>query len=363
MNAPFGIYLRAASSYMSVLMPPGAMALTVMFLLPKSRPGISAELSIWGQQRWILTHSKTPCERFHSALAPGINRMIRHAFGLRTDAAEHDQPATSRKVLESLLGDEQLAPRIDCEDPIEFFRRDLGDVAKWLDSGIRDHNVQVTIMLDSLLEHGDDLRWLWHVRFDGNRPAPEPFDFGDHGLGGTRGARVVDDQVGTALGELKGVLATHPTTRAGHEGDSPIEAGGWNGWWSRHLQSFNRSMESFCRRSYLSSKAWGFVFWSNAWRMKTVDGESDVPGATRWYLSPFPREVSRRLATLKTRGRPLIGFTSPSLSRPARARSWRRSTATNGKPNGNPLAAALMVFLIRLGLLPRLIGVSAADAP
>lgn len=134
-------------------------------------------------------------------------------------------------MLVGLLGHKQLASGIDCEHTVEFFGRNLGDMAKRLHAGVRNDNVEVTIVLDSLFEKGDNLCGLRDVCFNGNGFGTQGFDLGDDLVGCVCTLSVVDDQGGAAAGELESILATHTTPGAGDKGDFTVQAGG--GWGGR----------------------------------------------------------------------------------------------------------------------------------
>ena len=68
MDASFGMYFLATSMYISVLMPPGAIALTVMPLRPKSVLTLATIHVRMRNERGGLTNSKTSSKRLYGPL-------------------------------------------------------------------------------------------------------------------------------------------------------------------------------------------------------------------------------------------------------------------------------------------------------
>lgn len=152
--------------------------------------------------------------------------MIFHTFGGSADAAEHDQAPSNSQMLVCLLSHKQLTACIDHEDAVEFLGRDLGDVTEALNARVGNDDVEMAVVLHGFLEEVDDFGGLGNVRFEGDGFGALGFDLGDDFLGGGSAFGVVDDEGGTAFGELDGVLAAHATAGTGDEGDFAVETGG-----------------------------------------------------------------------------------------------------------------------------------------
>lgn len=136
------------------------------------------------------------------------------------------QATTLFQMLVRLLRNQQLSPRIDRENPVKLLHGDLGDMPERFDARIRHNNIQLPVMADRFLKQGGHFSRLGHVRGDGYSAGAESFDFSNDSLGRARGAGVIDDQGGSAGGELEGVLAAHAPAGAGDESDFAVEAGG-----------------------------------------------------------------------------------------------------------------------------------------
>ena len=76
------------------------------------------------------TRSKTPHERLHRRFTPRIHRMVVDPRRLGRDAGDEDQAAGGREVLVGLLGDEELAARVNGEDAVVVGGGDLVDFAE-----------------------------------------------------------------------------------------------------------------------------------------------------------------------------------------------------------------------------------------
>ncbi len=97
MEASFGTYFLTTSVHISVLIPPGAMALTVICLRPKSvhqtppdQPLGKIHETYYSHVGRGLTNSKTSGKRLHGPFATRIDTMVRYSFCRSTDAAQYD---------------------------------------------------------------------------------------------------------------------------------------------------------------------------------------------------------------------------------------------------------------------------------
>lgn len=82
------------------------------------------------------TCSKTPHESLHRRFTPRIHRMIVDPRRLGRDAGDEYQAAGRREVFVRLLGDEELAARVDGEDAVVIRGSDFVDFAKVFESFI-----------------------------------------------------------------------------------------------------------------------------------------------------------------------------------------------------------------------------------
>ena len=142
------------------------------------------------------TDGETPGKGLDGALAAGVDGMVADALCAGGDAAEHDEPTPVAEVLVGLLGDEQLAARVDGEDAVELLGRDVGNVPEALDARVRHHDVQrpSAEVRHRLLEQGLHLGRVRDVRADGDGAvdAVMALDLRHHSLGGAGGVGVVD---------------------------------------------------------------------------------------------------------------------------------------------------------------------------
>ncbi len=153
-------------------------------------------------------------EGLDGALAAGVDGVLGDALGLAGDAAHQDQPATLLEVEVGLLGDEELAPRVDVEDAVVLLRRDVLDVAEGHDAAVRADDVQLAEDLDRPLEQGLDLVDVRDVGLDRGRVRPALLDLLHDLLGRLRAVRVVHDDLGAAAPQLEGHFPTNTATCA-----------------------------------------------------------------------------------------------------------------------------------------------------
>jgi hypothetical protein len=95
-----------------------------------------------------------------------------------------------------------------------------------LDPRVGIHDVNVTIVGVRLFEETLDVSGVTDVGLDGNGFAAKGLDTEDNliGVGGTR--TVVDDEVGTAFGELESSLSAQTTGGASDEDDFAFKGNG-----------------------------------------------------------------------------------------------------------------------------------------
>lgn len=130
--------------------------------------------------------------------------MLGDTLGLTGDGAHQDDAAADGKVLVGLTGDEELATGVDLEDAVELLLGDVLEVTEGDDTGVGADNVELTEVLDGLVEELDGLGDLTNVGLDGNGVGAVLLDLLDDLVGSVGGVGVVDDDLGTALAELNG---------------------------------------------------------------------------------------------------------------------------------------------------------------
>lgn len=143
-------------------------------------------------------------EGLDGALAAGVDGVLGDALGLAGDAAHEDEAAPFLEVEVGLLGDEELAPRVDGEDAVELLGRDVLDVPERHHAAVGAHDVQLAEDPRRPLEQRLDLAHVRHVGLDRRRVRPRLLDLLHHLLGRLRAVRVVHDHLRAAASELEG---------------------------------------------------------------------------------------------------------------------------------------------------------------
>lgn len=77
--------------------------------------------------------------------------MLRYTFGLTSDGAHENDPAADFHSFVSLFGNEELAAGVDVEDTVEFFRLDLGEVAKGDNTRVGAANIELAKMGNDII--------------------------------------------------------------------------------------------------------------------------------------------------------------------------------------------------------------------
>jgi hypothetical protein len=152
--------------------------------------------------------------------------MILQAPALHGDTAAHDQPPSIAQIRICLFCDKELSSRIDIENLIECLGSNLAQRAEMLDPRVGIHDVDAPKVGMRLFEETLDISGVTDVSLDGNGFAAKGLDSGDNLSGGGGARSVVDDEVGTAFGELESSLSTHATGGASDEGDFAIKRNG-----------------------------------------------------------------------------------------------------------------------------------------
>lgn len=137
-------------------------------------------------------------------LGAGVDGVLGDTLGLTGDGAHQDDAAADGEVLVGLTGDEELATGVDLEDAVELLLGDVLEVTEGNDTGVGADNVELTEVLDGLVEELDGLGDLTNVGLDGNGVGAVLLDLLDDLVGSVGGVGVVDDDLGTALAELNG---------------------------------------------------------------------------------------------------------------------------------------------------------------
>lgn len=143
-------------------------------------------------------------EGLNSTLGARVDGVLGDSLGLTGDGTHKDDATTDGKMLVGLAGNEELTTGVDLEDTVEFLLGDILKVTEGDNARVGADNVELTVVLNGLLEEGDDLRDLGDVGLDGNGVTTILLDLVDDGGSGVVAVGVVHDNLGTTLGELSG---------------------------------------------------------------------------------------------------------------------------------------------------------------
>lgn len=151
-------------------------------------------------------------EGLDSTLAAGVESVLGNALGLAGNGAHQDDAATLGHVLVGLAGDEELATGVDAHNAVVLLLSDILQVAERDNTGVGAADVELAIVLNNFVHELDGLGDVGNVGLDGNSVrANLVFDLRDDLLGSLRTVGIVDDNLGTAAGELKSHLLSDTT--------------------------------------------------------------------------------------------------------------------------------------------------------
>jgi len=164
-------------------------------------------------------------------LGTGVDGVLGDTLGLTGDGAHQDDAATDGKVLVCLTGDEELTTGVDLEDAVELLLGDILEVTEGNDTRVGADNVELTEVLNSLVEELDGLGDITNVGLDGNSVGTILLDLLDNLVGSLGRVGVVDNNLSTTLSELNGHRLANTTAGASDKGDLSVKARRLN---SRH---------------------------------------------------------------------------------------------------------------------------------
>jgi len=174
-------------------------------------------------------------EGLNGALGPGVGGMFGHALGLTGDGAHQNDAAADTKMLVCLPRNEELATSIDAEDTVEFLLGYILQMPERDNTRVGADNVELAEVLYGLVHELDSLGDVANISLDCDSVTTVALDVIDNLLCCVERVGVVHNDLCTAARELGSHRSTNASPRAGDKGDLPIEAGGLNGLWSRHL--------------------------------------------------------------------------------------------------------------------------------
>ena len=138
--------------------------------------------------------------------------MLWDSLGLARDGPHEDQAAANLEVLVRLARDEELAARVDIEDPVKLLGRDILDVAERDDAAVGAHNVELAERLVRLLEQANNLVNVAHVGLDADRIGAVLLDQVDDLLRCSVAVGIVDNHLGATASELEGHFPANAAT-------------------------------------------------------------------------------------------------------------------------------------------------------
>jgi hypothetical protein len=151
-------------------------------------------------------------EGLDGTLGTGVDGVLGDTLGLTGDGAHQDDAAADGKVLVGLTGDEELAAGVDLEDAVELLLGDILEVTEGNDTRVGADNVELTEVLNGLVEELDGLGDVTDVGLDGNGVGTVLLDLLNDLVGSVGGVGVVDNNLGTTLSELNGHRLANTTT-------------------------------------------------------------------------------------------------------------------------------------------------------
>lgn len=161
---------------------------------------------------------KAACEALHCTLAAGIQGVSRNTHTCGDGRHQHN-PATRLDVLVGVLSDEELGARVEIEDFVEVFQGGIGEGDEFFCAGVGHNDVQLTKVLDNLLEERLDGVDLGQVGLERGGVAAEGLDLLHHLLGGVRVSRVVDGYRCAFLGQLESNAGANASAASSDKGD------------------------------------------------------------------------------------------------------------------------------------------------
>lgn len=104
-------------------------------------------------------------------------------------------------MFEGLLGNHKLSFDINSQHPIDFFRSNIWQFSKMLDSRIAHHDIQSPELCHGLFEYSFDLISLRDIGFNSESSYSESASFFCYFFSGSSRRDIVDYYVGAVLGE------------------------------------------------------------------------------------------------------------------------------------------------------------------
>ena len=185
--------------YMSVLIPPGAMQLTVIFLSPMSISVSWVPTKLQGE----LTDCHAADESLDSTLATRVQSMFRNTLRLSSDTSHHDKTATNRQMSVRLSSNEELSSSVDVHNTVVLLLSHISNVAERNNTRVRADDIQFTEVSNGLSEERDDVLYNRNIGLDGDGVAAGSLDLGYDFISCLGGVGVVDDDFGSSSPELE----------------------------------------------------------------------------------------------------------------------------------------------------------------
>lgn len=166
---------------------------------------------------------KGTAETLDGGLGAGVQGVVGDARHDGGNGRRQDDAAAAAAVLETLLGDKELAPSVEVEDLVEQLLRHLELVAPDLHAAVGHDKVEPAKVRHGLVEEGDHLGRLADVGLDGDSLGTELLELRDDLLGGLAAATVVDNDRGAATAQLDGDTTSDATAGTRDQGNLASE--------------------------------------------------------------------------------------------------------------------------------------------
>jgi len=128
------------------------------------------------------------------------------------------------KVFQGVLTDEELGTSVQGKDRVVQLLGDVLWFGECLHTGVVNDNIELTEVLDGLVEHLGDLRDLGDVGLDGDGLAAILLDFGNSSQRWLRTGGIVDNDAGTTCRQGLGKASTKTTAGTSDQGNFAIKA-------------------------------------------------------------------------------------------------------------------------------------------
>lgn len=158
-------------------------------------------------------------ETLDGGLGAGIEGMVVNASHGGGDGRSEDNAASAAAVLETLLGDEELASAVEVEDAVKELLGDIELGRPDLSTRVGDHELNVTVVGHNAVKEAGNLGGLADVGLDGDGIGAKGLELGNGVLSGLGARAVVDNNVAAALGKLEGDALANTAAGTGDNGD------------------------------------------------------------------------------------------------------------------------------------------------